>query len=215
MNKWEYGEIYKQYNMEGVICLGKNKLKVHNIFEPLPSFMKDADCIFVDAPCSLGNINSFYTKADREDYQTNYNAFQTRLFECIDEIKPKILYLEVFKSNKDNFLVECKRRYKNVKVYDSSYYHNKKNKCWIIQCSNEAIKEPIEFLDEEDFIKWICQNIDYRCIGDLCMGRGLVGWYSYLNNKTFVGTELNKKRLAILVDKITLVAKITQDNILK
>ena len=32
------------------------------------------------------------------------------------------------------------------------------------------------------------------------MGRGLVGKYSAMNDKKFVGTELNKKRLAVLVD---------------
>jgi hypothetical protein len=34
------------------------------------------------------------------------------------------------------------------------------------------------------------------------MGRGLVGKYAYLNKKSFAGTELNPKRLAVLVDFI-------------
>ena len=34
------------------------------------------------------------------------------------------------------------------------------------------------------------------------MGRGLVGYNSFINNKPFVGTELNKKRLAVLIDRI-------------
>lgn len=203
MNKWEYGGVYKKYDMDGVIEIGTGKLKVHDIFEPLPDFMKEADCIFCDPPCSLTNINTFYTKADRNDKQISYYPFQTRLFDCIDEIKPKILYLEVFKSNKEYFLNECQKRYENVKVFDSSYYHNKKNKCWIIQCSNEEIESPSEFLDEEDFIKWICKNAKYECIGDLCMGRGLVGYNAHINGRKFVGTELNKKRLAVLVDRIT------------
>lgn len=203
MSKWEYGEVYKNYNMEGVIEIGTGKVKVHNIFDELPEFMKEADCIFVDPPCSLGNINTFYTKAERTDHQSSYEPFKKRLFECIDEIQPKILYLEVFKSNKNSFIEECEKRYKFVEVVESSYYHNKKNKCWIIQCCNEEINKPNTFLDEEDFINWICSNVNYTCIGDLCMGRGLVGYYSYLNKKKFVGTELNSKRLAVLIDKIS------------
>ena len=39
-------------------------------------------------------------------------------------------------------------------------------------------------------------------LGDFCMGRGLVGYYSNKAGKHFVGTELNKKRLAILLDMI-------------
>lgn len=202
MNKWNYGDAYKKYDMSGIINIGTGIVKVHNIFDTLPDFMKRADVIFCDPPCSLNNINTFYTKADRTDYQTDYTPFEKRLFECIDEINPQLLYLEVFKSNKDSFIEECKKRYSQIKIYDSCYYHNKKNKCWIIQCSHVAVPEPDIFLDEEDFIKWICKNIDYKCIGDLCMGRGLVGYNSFINNKPFVGTELNKKRLAVLIDRI-------------
>ncbi len=34
------------------------------------------------------------------------------------------------------------------------------------------------------------------------MGQGLVGWYANQAGKPFVGTELNSKRLAILVESI-------------
>ena len=188
--------------MNGIIEVGTGKIKVHNIFDELPSFMNEADCIFVDPPCSLGNINTFYTKDDRTDYQTNYLAFQNRLFECIDIIKPRYLYIEVFKSNKEEFIKECQKRYINVEVIESSYYHKKANKCWIIVCSNEEVINPNEFLDEQDFIEWVCKNVNYKCIGDLCMGQGLVGFYANKYGKYFVGTELNKKRLAVLIERI-------------
>lgn len=202
MNKWEYGEIYKKYNMNGEISIGTGIIKVHNIFDKLPEFMKNADVIFCDPPCSKGNINSFYTKADRNDYQQSYEPFKHRFFECIDEIKPRLLFIEVFKSNIENFIKECKKRYKYVKIYNSFYYNNKKNQCWIIQTSNNEVKYPINNMDEAKVIAWICANIDFECIGDLCMGKGLVGYNAFINNKSFVGTELNKKRLAILVNKV-------------
>lgn len=204
MAKWEYGGKYKLYDMDGVIELDGGRLMVHDIYKPLPDFMKEADCIFVDPPCSLGNLNTFYTKADRTDYKDSYIPFVKRLFENIDEINPKYLYIEVFKSNKQMIIDECKIRFKYVNVDESTYYHNKDRHCWIVRCSNESeAKHPDIVIDEEDYIKWICENVDYKCIGDLCMGQGLVGYYSYLNNKKFVGTEINKKRLAVLVDKIT------------
>ena len=34
------------------------------------------------------------------------------------------------------------------------------------------------------------------------MGRGLVGVNAYKNGKRFVGTELNHKRLAVLLERI-------------
>ena len=201
-NNWEYGGLYQKHNMEGEINIGGGILKVHDIFEPLPNFMKQSDCIFSDPPCSVANINAFYTKADREDYQKSFDPFTNRFFECIDEIQPTKVFLEVFKSNKDTFLLELQKRYKNVKIINSYYYHKPTNTCKILYASNEPLEQTPNDIDEEDFIKWVCQNINYDCIGDLCMGTGLIGWYSFLNNKKFVGTEINKKRLGILVDKI-------------
>lgn len=43
--KWEYGEFYKKYNMEGEISVGTGTVKVHDIFNPLPDFMKKATVI--------------------------------------------------------------------------------------------------------------------------------------------------------------------------
>ena len=40
------------------------------------------------------------------------------------------------------------------------------------------------------------------------MGQGLVGSNAYRVRKKFVGTEINKKRLAVLVDSITISEKI-------
>jgi hypothetical protein len=203
MNKWEYGEIYKKYDMDGIINLPNNsKVKVCDLVLEMPDFMKEADILFIDPPCSQGNLTTFYTKANQQNLNS-FNDFYNSLFKRIDEINPNLLFLEVFKSNVNLFLKECEKRYVYVTFYNSIYYNNKKNKCWIIQASNEKLYYPeLENLDEEKIIKWICTNIDFNCIGDLCMGKGLVGKYAYLNNKKFVGTELNKKRLAILIDFI-------------
>lgn len=130
--------------------------------------------------------------------------FHLRFWEVIDEIKPKRLFLEVFKSNKERFILECQKRYKNVKVYNSMYYKNPKNKCWIIQASNDDLLDiEIEGIDEEKVIENICNNADYECIGDPCMGKGLVAFYANKIGKKFVGTELNKYRLAVCLQRVT------------
>lgn len=200
--KWDYGGVYKNYDMAGEISIGTGIISVHNIFEPIPNFMKNADVIFCDPPCSKSNINSFYTKADIFEKQNSYEPFQNRFFECIDEIKPRILFIEVFKSNYNNFLSEISKRYNFIKVYNSMYYNNPKNKCWVIQGSNIELSLNLNDIDEQKAIEVICKNLDFDCIGDLCMGRGLVGFYANKYNKKFVGTELNKKRLAILLQRI-------------
>ena len=203
-NNWDYGGYAKNYDMSGEIEVGLGTVKVHNIFEPLPDFMKRADVIFCDPPWNLGNLNSFYTKAKRKDYQDSFERFYLRLFECIDEIQPEILFLEIGKEYLADFIKECQKRYKYVTFYNSMYYNQKKNKCYIIHATNEfkRKKYPLDDMDETDIIKWICANVDYDCIGDLCMGRGTVGIWSNANGKAFVGTELNENRLAVMIHKI-------------
>ncbi|MFB9121007.1 hypothetical protein ACFFUE_07370 [Bergeyella porcorum] len=204
MSNWEYKGVYKKYNMEGIISLpNDSKLQVCDLIDTMPDFMKEADTLFIDPPCNQGNLTSFYTKNDSEKTR-DFTTFYNKLFERIDEIAPKHLFFEIFASNYDLFLSECKKRYQNIIIYESFYYNKKSNKCWIFHCSNEPIhkNEAMNNIDEEKAIKYICENHSYNCIGDLCMGTGLVAKYAYLNGKKFVGTELNKKRLALVVDFI-------------
>lgn len=183
-------------------------LKAQDIFDNLPDFMYNADVMFVDPPYNQTLYTNFLNregilKSDKNNGMF-YN-FVDRMFECIEDIKPKIIFLEIGKEFLSCFIEKCKLIYRYVTFYNSYYYNNIKNKCYIIHATDDyksrKYKE-LEDMDEEKIIKWVCKNIYYRCIGDLCMGTGLIGKYAYLNNKSFVGTELNHKRLAILVDFI-------------
>lgn len=186
--------------MSGEINIGNGIVCVHDIFQPIPEFMKQADCMFVDPPCSKGNLKSFYTK--NGTYLNNsYEEFNNALFRSIDDIKPKYVFIEVFKSNKDFFEVLLKERYSNVSITQSYYYRDKQKVCWIIQGSNDSLHE-IPYLDEQLVIEHICKEIEFHCIADPCIGRGLVGFYANKYGKKFVGTELNEKRLAVLIDRI-------------
>jgi hypothetical protein len=203
MPKWEYGEAYKRHPVEQgktIIFENGSKVKAHDIFEPLPDFMQDADLIFVDPPWNLGNLNSFYTKAGRSDYLDSFFTFYKRLFECITEISPAVCYIEVGKEYLAEFIQEMKRVYRQVTFYNSTYYHNKDKLCYVVRGSRKRKKLPLDYMDEENIITWVCENEDYDCIGDLCIGRGLVGINAYQAGKQFVGTELNHKRLSVLLE---------------
>lgn len=171
----------------------------------IPSFMKQADIIFTDPPWNLGNLNTFYMKADKRERHKSFDGFYKRLFECIALVNPRSCYIEVGKMYLSEFIQEMKRLYKYVTFYNSSYYHKRENMCYVIHGSNKKVKLPIDYMDEEDIIEWIGINEEYECIGDLCMGCGLVGINAYKNSRKFVGTELNNKRLAVLLGKITAI----------
>lgn len=205
MTKWEYGGVYKKYDIvDGEIYKIKDKgeVMVHDLTKGLPEFMKKADVIFVDPPWNKGNLSTFYTKADKNYRLDSYEFFYQELFKSIKEIEADICFVEIGKQYLSLFIEEMKKIYKHVIFYNSSYYHRKDSFCYIVQGSKKRVNYKLDGIDEEDIIAWICKNIDYNCIADLCMGQGLVGYHSYINGKNFVGTELNKKRLGVTIDRI-------------
>ena len=201
---WEYGGAYQRHPVEGkrVVFSDGSIVQPHNIFQPLPEFMLSADLLFIDPPWNIGNVKSFYTKAGRNDFPAEFSRFYSRLFACIADIKPRACYVEAGKEYLAEFIMEMKRLYRSVTFYNSTYYHRSENLCYVIRGSAKRQKLPLEGMDEEDVIRWLCTHEEYDCIGDLCMGRGLVGLNANANGRRFVGTELNHRRLAVLVDKL-------------
>lgn len=204
MADWNYGNAIDRYPVEPgtEIHTAGGILMCHDIFNPLPDFMRKADVIFTDSPWNLGNMKSFYTKADKAfpDIET-FEAFYKRLFQCIWEIKPRVCYLEVGKDFLGEYLTEMKKLYKHVTFYNSSYYHKKENMCYVVQGSQKRKNWHYDGMDEEDIISAVAQN-EEGVIGDLCMGRGLVACAAVRNGKAFVGTELNPKRLAVCLERL-------------
>lgn len=213
--KWRYGNAWEQFPIEpgktwgiaGKEDQGTDSpsscslVAVHNIFDPLPGFMLTADLLLIDPPWNLGNINSFYTKAGRSDYLTDFADFADILFERISEIGPHTTYIEIGRQNVDDFYECLGQLYPHRQRWAVLYY--KKHPTWLIRGSEAG---PIDYdftgIDEAECIKLIAQIEDYKVIGDLCMGQGLVGLAAWEAGKSFVGTELNKRRLANLLQKL-------------
>ena len=203
--EYDYGGAYLRYPLaEGVPHEFPNGsiIQVHDIFDPLPKFMLSTDLVFTDSPWNKGNMNTFYVKAEKQPKFDTFETFYNRLFECIQEIGPKVCYLEIGKQYLADFIKRMQSLYKHVTFYNSSYYHKRGNICYVVRGSQTVGKPKLDYLDEEDIIAWVCKNEEYDCIGDLCMGRGLVGHSAHKNGRKFVGTELNGRRLSVLLEKI-------------
>lgn len=203
--KWEYRGSYLNYPIKPAVpyIIDKNIIMASDLIDELPDFMKKADILFIDPPWNLRNLNTFYMKARLMPKVESYEEFYEILFKRISEIKAKLCFLEIGKEYLADFIIEMKKLYKYVTFYNSTYYNNSKNLCYIVQGSEKRLNLKLDGMDEEKIIEFICKNLQYECIGDLCMGRGLVGFNSYLNNKNFVGIELNHKRLSVLLENIS------------
>lgn len=203
---WEYGEVYKKHNMNGIIELPNNsQVQVCDWLKDLPEFMRRADTLFIDPPWNVGNINTFYTKAEMSYPQVDFLEFSAQLIERVCTIAPSTIFVEMGKEYLGWWLNTLQADYRYVTFYNSTYYRKRENKCYVIHATNDHKTrryKPLEDMDEADIIAWITANHQYDCIGDLCMGTGLVGRRAYDAGKSFVGTELNYKRLALLVEYI-------------
>ena len=208
--KWNYGDAFKRFPVgpEAIEFEDGSVLQAHDIFNELPDFMKKADVIFTDAPWNLRNIKSFYTKAEIEFPAIfDFLEFTDRLFECIKEVNPRVCYLEIGKEYLADYIMRMKQLYKCVTFYNTTYYHKKENLCYIVQGSNKRKNWHYDWMDEEDVIYKIAENENCDCIGDFCMGRGLVALAATKNGKRFVGTELNPKRLAVTLERLYEIGK--------
>lgn len=203
-HKWEYGSSWQRHPVNGHIVLFEDgsQMKVHDIFERLPAFMLTADTIFVDPPWNQGNMSSFYTKADLKTDRT-FVELLSRVHECIREITPQTVFLEIGKEYLADVIVALSKIYPRVMFYNNTYYKRRDNKCYIVHAGHKAKRyKELEDMDEADAIAWICKNHPFEIIGDFCMGLGLVAINAAKNKKKFVGTELNHKRLSATVEAI-------------
>lgn len=206
--EYKYGDAWERFPIEaGEVwgCPGHgsafgSKVSVHNIFDPLPKFMLSADLLFIDPPWNLGNINTFYTKAGRSDYLETFTDFSDILFRRIAEIDPMKVYIEIGNQNVEDYRLRLRKLFPTIQAWRVTYY--RKYPTWILRGAESPIDYDFTGIDEAKCISLIAQIEQYKIIGDLCMGRGLVGLAAYKVSKTFVGTELNKRRLACLLAAI-------------
>lgn len=209
MKKWDYGKAFERFPCDdGKTWASKDnsiQLAIHDLRNGIHPLHLYSDCLFVDPPWNLGNLNSFITKADLVSYEKQFDDFLFNLFSIIEQINPEVCYVEMGKQNLNKVKDLLAKKFKSVLVFNSTYYHNKKNICFILRASNrdgEISIPDIEGIDEQDAIAKICAEEKFEQICDPCMGRGLVALYAAKNKRKCVGTELNHKRLSCAIEKV-------------
>lgn len=201
--QWNYGNSWEKYPIDNHLYIESNTnsvVSVCDLTKNLPSYMLTADLIYCDPPWLSSNLNSFYTKAGFENNQ-NYQSFVECLFSRIKEINPLTCFLEIGKNNLDLFSIKLSKLFYYIEIYKVTYY--KKHESFLIRSSNSHYsKFDYNSFDDMQTPLLAMQNENFTTVADLCTGRGLTGITAYKLNKRFVGIELNKRRLAVMIDII-------------
>jgi hypothetical protein len=201
--KWSYGNAWEAYPIENNEVWGyeDNRVQVLNwMVQELPEYIKNATLFYCDPPWNLSNINSFYTKASEQQYETSFEAVASRLFMHVETIHPEVCYLEIGKQNVDLFMAYMQKTYKNAQLWEITYYN--KHRCFLIRGSDMATTFDFTGKDDKDIPLLACSVESQNVVADLCTGRGLTAIAAFKTKKTFVGTELNKRRLAVAIKRV-------------
>ncbi len=199
--KYLYGDAWERFLIgSGQVWSLPNgsRVAVHDIFDPLPAWMR-ADLVFVDPPWNQGNLNCFYTKAERSDYQ-DFGYFADTLFRRIAEIGARTAYIEIGNQAMEEWRFRLQRSYPSVQCWPVTYY--RKFPTNLLRVGSTPIDYDFTGIDEARCIQILAEIEQYRVLADPCMGRGLAGIAAYKTGHVFMGTELNKRRLAVLIDRL-------------
>ncbi len=175
-------------------------VQVCDITKNLPGYFGKADMVYCDPPWSLGNVNMFNSKSGRE-YMNDFAEFYRHLFNHISSINPKVCYLEIGDQNVGVFLSELSRVFKFTQAWKIKYY--KKNDCWLLRGSNIGyVDYDYSGLDDMQTPAKAIELEQPKCVADFCTGRGLTAMAAIKHNVRFVGTELNKHKLAVCLSNL-------------
>lgn len=198
------GSIDKYPITEGeVYCLDNgSKITIADITLELPEFSKKADCVFIDPAGNKGVLKAYYTKAEKECPAQSFDEFVTHIKKCIEQIKPDRLFVECFARNKTQIIKMVESLFPCVKIYNNTYYHSPKNACWIVQGTKQPEDWKLEGMDEWEAVFKICEDVPFKAITDFFLGQGLVAEAAFNAGKVFYGSDMNRNRLAVAINRI-------------
>lgn len=203
MNKWLYGDSWEKYPIvEGETWLHKetgSKVSVRDLRDGLPEYMRKVDMVYCDPPWSKGNVNSFVTKAGFDSYVEHFEAFMDALFLRIKETGAKVCYLEIGKQRLADFQRRVAEIYPNLQTWRITYY--RKNPCYLVRGGLGFTERDFTELDDEETPGAAIAAERPATVADMCMGRGLTMLAAHNHGATFYGSELNRRRLAVAIDR--------------
>lgn len=201
--KWQYGDSWEKYPInEGEIwthVATGSKITVHDLRTPLPEFMQNVDLFYCDPPWSKGNTNSFITKAGMNTYISDFEVFLNNLFNQIKALSSKVCYVEMGLQNLNETVQRMHILYQHVAIWQITYYQN--HLCFLIRGGCMPPTVNLTGLDDTKTPLAAIKAENPLSVADLCTGRGLTLLAAHKHGAQFFGTELNRRRLAVAIDR--------------
>lgn len=211
---WTYGGHHKQWPIEPGEVWGDAGHRlgcldwVRN--DPAAVIQEPTSMAYVDPPWNTGNINSFRTKAKVEG-KDQFESFFTRLLELLAWWSPRICYCEMGAQHLRWCLSRIASHGASVDAtWKITYYH--RLPCYLIRFGwtvghrwvRDAVTPDFDGMDDEDTprkaIEVEMESGGVASVLDLCTGQGATLRAALACGARFVGTELNKHRLACALD---------------
>lgn len=207
MTKWRYGDSWEKYpiqdNQTWSHQASGSAVTVHDIRDRLPAHMSGIDMLYSDPPWNQGNVNSFVTKAGQSRYVRSFAEFLDALAGAIDQINPRVCYLEAGKQHIGDVAAMLQQRWTTVDSWLIRYY--RKHPCYLLRAADTPAPMIYTGMDDEDTPLAAIQAEGPTSVADLCTGRGLTLLAAHQCGLPFHGTELNKRRLAVAIERANAV----------
>lgn len=203
MARWDYGDSWEAFPIvEGEVWGHRGSgsmVSVCDLRDGLPGYMSQADMVYCDPPWSKGNANAFVTKAGKDRYVADFGVFASQLFAGIVAIAPTVCYLEIGKQHLADFARRLSGLFPATRFWPITYY--RKHPCFLLRGGPGPVGADFAGMDDEDTPLAAIQAERATGVADMCMGRGTTMLAVHAYGGAFYGTELNRRRLAVAIDR--------------
>jgi len=205
--KWRYGDSWEKYPISDgetwTHAESGSAVTVHDIRDPLPNHIRGIDLLYADPPWNQGNVNTFVTKAGMTRRVSSFAEFLAALAVAIEAIGPRVCYLEAGDRHVADVEALLAARWPLVERWKITYYRRKF--CWLLRAGHDGSPRDYAGMDDDDTPLAAVQAEAPASVADCCTGRGLTMLAAHQCGIPFHGTELNRRRLAVAIERAAVV----------
>ncbi len=205
---WEYGTVWEDYPIEAgqVWEIGQHRVRAGDLMDDEAfawTLEQEPDFMYVDPPWNQSNISSFFTKAGRRGLAPDFWQFMGRVVEVASRVKYSS-WIEMGNQNIDRLKALVENR-GGVVLEDWKVTYYKKHPSRLIEVMwNEPTIEGLDLngVDDSETPFKVCSLLPAASkVLDVCAGKGLTAEAALRHGHTFIGLELNPRRLAHTIKK--------------